>query len=177
MPRFTFLSMIVASIAGAASAAGKTSAKTAFDVRIENAFDFLSEEYAALFDGSAATAFQHPLWLDGVYGNLVPRLGARPLTERLARDLQALGAQAERRLGRLAADQARHAGLTRRELDVLRLVATGRTDREIARELFLSHRTVEHHVRAIRLKLDCRSRTEAARRAVELGLLTNAART
>ena len=105
------------------------------------------------------------------------RLGARPLTERLARGLQALGAQADRRLGRLAAAQARQGGLTRRELDVLRLVATGRTDREIARELFLSHRTVEHHVRSIRMKLDCRSRTEAARRAVELGLLTSATTT
>jgi DNA-binding NarL/FixJ family response regulator len=102
------------------------------------------------------------------------RLGARPLTDRLARDLQALGAQAERRLGRLAAAQAQHSGLTRRELDVLRLLATGRTDREIARELFLSHRTVEHHVRSIRVKLDCRSRTDAARRAVELDLLANA---
>jgi CelD/BcsL family acetyltransferase involved in cellulose biosynthesis len=55
------------------------SSKHAFDVRIENAFDFLSEEYAALFNGSAATAFQHPLWLDGLYGKLVPRLGAKPL--------------------------------------------------------------------------------------------------
>jgi DNA-binding NarL/FixJ family response regulator len=105
------------------------------------------------------------------------RLGARPLTERLAHDLQALGAQTERRLGRLAAAQAQHGGLTRRELDVLRLLATGRTDREIARELFLSHRTVEHHVRSIRMKLDCRSRTDAARRAAELGLLANATTT
>ena len=105
------------------------------------------------------------------------KLGARPLTERLARDLQALGSQAERRLGRLAAAQARNAGLTHRELDVLRLLATGRTDREIAQELFLSHRTVEHHVRSIRMKLECRSRTDAARRAVELGLLASATST
>ena len=76
-------------------------------------------------------------------------------------------------LGRLAAAQAQNGGLTRRELDVLRLVATGRTDREIAQELFLSHRTVEHHVRSIRMKLDCRSRTDAARRAMELGLLAS----
>jgi len=101
------------------------------------------------------------------------KLGAKPLTERLACDLQALGAKAEQRLGRLAAAQAQNGGLTRRELDVLRLVATGRTDREIAQELFLSHRTVEHHVRSIRMKLDCRSRTDAARRAMELGLLAS----
>src|SRR3954452_25404576 len=53
--------------------------KHAFDVRIENAFDFLSEEYRTLFDSSAATAFQHPIWLHGLYGKLVPKAGAKPL--------------------------------------------------------------------------------------------------
>jgi DNA-binding NarL/FixJ family response regulator len=51
------------------------------------------------------------------------------------------------------------------------LVAMGHTSREIARELFLSPRTVESHVSSILLKLDCRSRADAARRASELGLL------
>jgi len=55
------------------------STKHAFDVRIENTFDFLSEEYATLFAGSAATAFQHPIWLDGLYSKLVPKLGTKPL--------------------------------------------------------------------------------------------------
>jgi CelD/BcsL family acetyltransferase involved in cellulose biosynthesis len=53
--------------------------KHAFDVRIDNAFDFLSDEYAALFNQSAATAFQHPLWLHGLYGKLAPGVGAKPL--------------------------------------------------------------------------------------------------
>ena len=47
----------------------------------------------------------------------------------------------------------------------------GHTNREIARELFLSPRTVEMHVGSILLKLGCRSRAEATRRASELGLL------
>jgi CelD/BcsL family acetyltransferase involved in cellulose biosynthesis len=51
----------------------------AFDVRIENAFDFLSDEYATLFNDSTATAFQHPLWLHGLYSKLVPRAGSKPL--------------------------------------------------------------------------------------------------
>ena len=100
------------------------------------------------------------------------RLGARPLVERVAASLAALGERADRRLGRRAVAQAANGGLTRREVEVVRLVAMGHTNREIARELFLSPRTVEMHVGSILLKLDCRSRADAARRASELGLLT-----
>jgi DNA-binding NarL/FixJ family response regulator len=58
-----------------------------------------------------------------------------------------------------------------RRLEVVRLVAVGRTNREIAAELFLSPRTVDMHVRNLLRKLDCRSRVEAAHRAGELDLL------
>jgi DNA-binding NarL/FixJ family response regulator len=54
---------------------------------------------------------------------------------------------------------------------VVRLIAVGRTNREMAQELYLSPRTVDMHVRNILRKLDCRSRADAARRASELGLL------
>ncbi|MBR0853131.1 GNAT family N-acetyltransferase [Bradyrhizobium liaoningense] len=50
-----------------------------FDVVIEQAFDFLSPEYAELFDNSAATAFQHPLWLHSLYSRLASHAGATPL--------------------------------------------------------------------------------------------------
>jgi DNA-binding NarL/FixJ family response regulator len=99
------------------------------------------------------------------------KLGARPLAARLADDLAALGESVERRLGRLAAAQLANGGLTRREVEVVRLVAVGQTNREIARELFLSPRTVDTHVQNIRTKLGCRSRADAARRATELGLV------
>jgi DNA-binding NarL/FixJ family response regulator len=91
--------------------------------------------------------------------------------ERVNGNLGELGERAERRLSRRALAQAAHGNLSRREVEVVRLVAMGHTSREIARELFLSPRTVESHVSSILLKLDCRSRADAARRASELGLL------
>ena len=78
-----------------------------------------------------------------------------------------------RRLGVRAAADAEGAGLSRRELEVVRLLAVGRTNREIAHDLFLSPRTVDMHVRNILRKLDCRSRVEAAQRASELGLIAS----
>ena len=96
---------------------------------------------------------------------------ARPVTERIAASLSVFGERAERRLSRRGIGGIAGGGLTRRETEVIRLVAVGRTSREIARELFLSPRTVEMHVQNILAKLDCRSRADAARRASELGLL------
>ncbi|MEV4413629.1 response regulator transcription factor [Catellatospora sp. NPDC049609] len=61
--------------------------------------------------------------------------------------------------------------LSERELDVLRLLAGGRSNREIAAELFLAEGTVKNHVTNVLAKLDARDRTQAALRARELGLL------
>ncbi|HLZ31764.1 MAG TPA: AAA family ATPase [Chloroflexota bacterium] len=98
-------------------------------------------------------------------------LGARPLAAAAARELQHLGESVERRLGRRAGGLLERGGLTRREVEVLRLVASGQSDREIARALVLSPRTVEMHVSNSLGKLGCRSRAEAVRRAAELRLL------
>jgi DNA-binding NarL/FixJ family response regulator len=62
-------------------------------------------------------------------------------------------------------------GLTRREVDVLRLVAVGLSDAEVAHRLFLSVRTVHAHLRSIYRKLGLRTRTAAARFAEENRLL------
>ncbi len=88
-----------------------------------------------------------------------------------AREVGALGASVVERLGRRAAADADGTGLSRREREVVRLVAVGRTNREIAQDLFLSPRTVDMHVRNILRKLGCRSRLEAAGRAREIGLV------
>ena len=61
--------------------------------------------------------------------------------------------------------------LTRRELDVLRLVAAGWSNKEIAAALHLAPGTVKNHVTAVLLKLGVRDRTRAVLRALERGLL------
>ena len=102
---------------------------------------------------------------------LADALGARPLAAQAAGAIAALGASLERHLGRRAAAEHESGGLSRRELEVVRLVAEGHTNREIAAHLVVSTRTVDMHVRNILTKLRSRSRTEAASRAAELGLL------
>jgi DNA-binding NarL/FixJ family response regulator len=52
-------------------------------------------------------------------------------------------------------------------------VVLGQTNREIGQELFLSARTVEMHVGNALAKLDCRTRTEVAHKAEQLGLLSH----
>ena len=62
--------------------------------------------------------------------------------------------------------------LTERETEVLREVAAGRSNTEIAARLFLSEGTIKTHVAAILRKLEVRDRTQAAVAAYELGLIT-----
>jgi DNA-binding CsgD family transcriptional regulator len=73
--------------------------------------------------------------------------------------------QVDKLLGR-----ARPGGLTEREIEILRLVAEGRSNPDIARTLVLSHKTVERHLSNIFTKLDVPSRTAAAAYAHEHGL-------
>ena len=95
-------------------------------------------------------------------------LGAEPLVKHVARRLRDLGIRVP--LGQRDATRSNPAGLTARQLEVLRLVAAGLTNTEIAERLVVSQRTAEHHVAAVLTKLGVTSRRAAARRAVELGL-------
>jgi DNA-binding NarL/FixJ family response regulator len=61
--------------------------------------------------------------------------------------------------------------LTPRETEILRLLATGETDPAIAAALFISVRTVEHHVAHILAKLGVRTRTAAVAAAIAAGLV------
>jgi DNA-binding NarL/FixJ family response regulator len=69
------------------------------------------------------------------------------------------------------ATPAQLAGLTAGETQVLRLVASGMTNARVAEELFVSRRTVDAHLRSVYRKLGVASRTEAARYAIDRGLL------
>ncbi len=72
--------------------------------------------------------------------------------------------------GPRAATRAHPLGLTRREHEVLDLIVDGRTNAEIAGELFISAKTVDHHVSAVLAKLGVPDRNAAARQAARLGV-------
>lgn len=97
-------------------------------------------------------------------------LGAEPLARRVRSELRRLGVRRIPR-GPLAATRGNPAGLTERQLQVMRLLAEGLTNAEIADRLVVSVRTVDNHVRAVLEKLDAPTRRHAAVRAAELGLL------
>jgi DNA-binding CsgD family transcriptional regulator/tetratricopeptide (TPR) repeat protein len=93
-----------------------------------------------------------------VAGELFERLGARPFSERCDVELAACGVRA-RPDG--ADDQY---GLTAREQVVARLVASGKSNREVAAELYLSRKAIEYHLANIFTKVGIRSRHQLASR-------------
>ena len=111
----------------------------------------LAATRAALDEGTFATAWAQ--------GRAQPRAQAVAEARTLAADLTGSGAAGSR-------SPASPAGLTAREQQVLRLLVAGRSNREIAAALFITHRTAMTHVTNILAKLNVASRTEAAAWAV-----------
>jgi DNA-binding CsgD family transcriptional regulator len=97
------------------------------------------------------------------------RLGARPLGALVARRLRELGVRGLAR-GPRPATRANPANLTARELEVLGLLVEGRSNRQIAEQLFISPKTASVHVTNLLAKLGAHSRLEAAALARRLGL-------
>jgi DNA-binding CsgD family transcriptional regulator len=101
--------------------------------------------------------------------NDLQALGAQPAAAIVARRLRERGARGLPRGPRPSTEQ-NPAGLTAREVEVLGLVAEGLRNADIAERLFLSEKTVGHHVSAILRKLDVRTRGEAGAEAHRLGI-------
>ena len=96
------------------------------------------------------------------------RLGAQPPRAASRARLRERGMRDVRR-GPRAATRENPAGLTARELEVVALVAEGLRNAEIAGRLFVSEKTVAHHVSAILRKLDVATRSQAGAEAARLG--------
>ncbi len=100
------------------------------------------------------------------------QLGAQPAFGQAIQCLRALG---ERNLpivrrGPISTTRSNPAGLTQREVEVLVLVAEGLRNPEIAERLYLTPKTVSHHLTSVYGKLGVSTRTEAARAATRLGI-------
>jgi DNA-binding CsgD family transcriptional regulator/tetratricopeptide (TPR) repeat protein len=96
-------------------------------------------------------------------------LGMKPLLERITSLQERISLEANRDLDKGISDYPD--GLTQREVDVLRLVAAGKSNQQIADELFISVHTVIYHVRNIFSKTGASNRTEAASYAVQRQLV------
>jgi DNA-binding NarL/FixJ family response regulator len=120
------------------------------------------EAALALFDSDDEDALRTAL-------DELHQLGARAAAAIVARRLRELGARGLPR-GPRQTTRENPANLTSRELEVLALVADGLKNAEIAERLFLSPKTIDHHVSAILRKLGARTRGEAVAEAARLGL-------
>jgi DNA-binding CsgD family transcriptional regulator len=100
---------------------------------------------------------------------ILDELGAAPLATAVRRRLRALGTTRIPR-GPRGETRVNPAGLTARQIDVLRLLGKGYTNAQIASQLVVSVRTVDSHVAAVLAKLGAATRSEAAAYAAELGV-------
>lgn len=106
--------------------------------------------------------------------DMLDGLGALAVADKIRLDLRSagmVGVPSRRRQASLA----NRVGLTSRQVEVLGLMRDGLTNAEMASALYLSVKTVGHHVSAILLKLDASNRKEAVKRAQSLGILAGEA--
>jgi DNA-binding CsgD family transcriptional regulator/tetratricopeptide (TPR) repeat protein len=120
------------------------------------------EEATALADGD------DPAQLEALA--IFEKLGASPVVERLRHKLRATGVRGIPR-GPRPSTKENSAGLTARQMEVLSLMNDGCTNTEIAERLFISSKTVDHHVSAILAKLDAQNRVEAVSVALQSNLI------
>ncbi len=117
--------------------------------------------------------YVHKVLLNGASGYLVKEEAPRTIVDAVRGVASGeegwMSRRAAAQMGRMTRNDSTRSGLTVREEEVLHLVADGKTNQEIALALGVSASTVEKHVGAILIKLNCSSRVEAAVRAVRFG--------
>ena len=101
---------------------------------------------------------------------IVQQMGATAVYERMKFEMRRSGIKKIPR-GIRKSTQSNPEFLTDRELDVLRLLQGGLHNKEIAARLFISAKTVDHHISAILYKLEVNSRTKAVHEAEKLGII------
>ena len=101
--------------------------------------------------------------------DICQNLGAAATARVIRRTMRQLGIRSIP-VGQRAATRGHPLGLTRREREVLTLVCAGHTNAEIARNLFITAKTVNHHVSAVLGKMGVPTREAAAAQAAGLGL-------
>jgi DNA-binding CsgD family transcriptional regulator len=101
---------------------------------------------------------------------IIHDLGAETVYEKLKMEMRSTGIKSIPR-GMRKSTQSNPASLTDRELDVLQLLNQGMQNKEIAAALFISAKTVDHHISSILFKLDVNTRTKAVQEAVRLEIL------
>jgi DNA-binding CsgD family transcriptional regulator len=102
--------------------------------------------------------------------SIIQQLGADAIYEKLKMEMRSSGIKKIPR-GLRGSTKANPAQLTNRELDVLQLLKKGIQNREIAEALFISPKTVDHHISSILFKLDVKSRSKAVTEAARLGIV------
>ena len=120
------------------------------------------EEATALADGDEAAQLEALA--------IFEKLGASPAAEKLRLKLRTTGVRGIPR-GPRPSTKENPAGLTARQMEVLSLLSDGCTNTEIAERLFISNKTVDHHVSAILAKLDAQNRAEAVSVALQSNLI------
>src|SRR6185369_4591077 len=101
---------------------------------------------------------------------ILQALGANAVYEKLKSEMRLTGIRQIPR-GLRKTTLSNQALLTSRELDILGLLKTGLQNKEIASKLYISAKTVDHHISAILFKLDVNSRVKAVQEAVTRGIL------
>ena len=103
--------------------------------------------------------------------SIVQNLGATAVYEKLKQEMRNLGIKNIPR-GIRNSTRSNAAFLTNREMDILRLLKEGLQNKEIGEKLYISAKTVDHHVSSILFKLEADSRFKAVAEAVRMGILS-----